>query len=137
MNETSFTTEQNRIRVAVVEDDDDARELLSVFLSDSFEVVTYRNAEEALPRLIQQTAHVILVDMRLPELDGIGLLEQLRKGGVVAPMIMVTANVLGNVEAKALAAGFSAFVAKPILDMQALVDQIHRLSRDYGNSAVS
>jgi CheY-like chemotaxis protein len=52
-------------------------------------------------------------------------------------MIMVTANVLGNVEAKALAAGFSAFVAKPILDMQALVDQIHRLSRDYGNSAVS
>ena len=133
MDETSLTTGQNRIRVAVVEDNDDARELLSVFLSDSFDVVTYRNAEEALPRLIQQTAHVILVDMRLPELDGIGLLELLRKAGVVAPMIMVTANVFGNVEAKALAAGFSAFVAKPILDMQALVDQIHRLSRDFGS----
>jgi len=137
MNETSLTAEQNRIRVAVVEDNDDARELLSVFLSDSFEVVTYRNAEEALPRLIRQTAHVILVDLRLPDLDGIGFLEQLRKAGVVVPMIMVTATVLGNVEAKALAAGFSAFFAKPILDLQALVDQIHRLSGDYRNSAVS
>jgi len=53
MNETGLTTEQNRIRVAVVEDNDDARELLSVILSDSFDVVTYRTAEEALPRLMQ------------------------------------------------------------------------------------
>jgi CheY-like chemotaxis protein len=129
-------TEQNRgIRVAVVEDNEDARELLSVALGDSFNVITYRSAEEALTFLLHEMIDVILVDLRLPDLDGIELLKQLRAAGLKTPAIMVTADVMGDIRDKAIAEGFSAFIPKPILDLQ----QLHPLIRDLAgqnNSAV-
>jgi CheY-like chemotaxis protein len=109
--------------------------LLSVALGDSFDVSTYRSAEEALPSLLRDAIDVILVDLQLPELDGIGLLKNLRSGGVRTPAIMVTAHVMGDIPERAIAEGFTAFVPKPILDLQQLQNLIRGLARQ-GNSTV-
>ncbi len=96
--------------MAVIEDNKDARDMLSAALGDSFDVTTYRSGEEALPLLLRETPDVILVDLRLPELDGIGLLKTPRAGGIRTPAVMVTANVIGNIREKAIAEGFSSFI---------------------------
>ena len=90
--------------------------------------MTYRSAEEALARLSRKTVDVILIDLRLPELDGMSLMKKLRADGVTRPMIMVTANVMGNAREQALAEGFDAFIAKPVLDIAAMIELIVRLS---------
>ncbi len=117
-----------RLRVAVVEDGADTRELLSIILRDSFHVITYRTAEEALPFLLQDPSDVIIIDLRLPLLDGITLLQILRAGGVRTPAIMMTAHVAGNVQEKVIASGFSAFIPKPIVDLDGLEELIRNLA---------
>ena len=129
--------ESNRLRVAVIEDNQDAREFMHLALTDSFDVSIYRSAEEALPLLLPGSADVMLIDLRLQELDGMQFMKTLRAANVSMPMIMVTASVVADVEQKALAEGFDAFVPKPIMDLQALVALIKRLGKKRPDVAVA
>lgn len=107
------------IRVLVVEDQEDARELLSVLLRQyGAEVVTAGSAVEAVAALRRQRPDVLVSDIGMPGEDGYWLISKVRSlgaslGGDV-PAVTLTAYASEADREHALAAGFQAHVSKPI-----------------------
>jgi len=107
------------VRVLVVDDDADARELLALVLANcGAEVVTAAGADEALAELERVRPHVIISDVGMPGVDGYELLRRVRarghaRGGNV-PAIALTAFARSEDRTRALRAGFLIHVAKPV-----------------------
>ena len=116
------------LRVLVVDDGPDNRRLLSAVLQRAgAEVETVAGAAEAYVRLGESsTFDVVLMDMQMPEIDGLTAVRHLREMGAMVPVIAVTANAMVDEQQRCFAAGCDAFAAKPI-DRRALVDTIERV----------
>ncbi|MCC6551831.1 MAG: response regulator [Polyangiaceae bacterium] len=119
------------LRVLVVEDDPDARELVAeVLLQHRAEVVAVGSAQAALEVLSSARPHVLVSDVAMPGGDGYELIRHIRQrapedgGGV--PALALTARALAEDHAHALAAGFQMHAAKPI-DPAELVTAVARL----------
>jgi signal transduction histidine kinase/DNA-binding response OmpR family regulator len=103
----------------VVDDDDDARDLVaSVLISHQARVMAVGSAAEALDWLRSQRPDVIISDIGMPIDDGYALMERVRalspEGGGRTPAIALTAYAHNADRAKALLAGFTAHATKPI-----------------------
>jgi signal transduction histidine kinase len=107
------------VHLLVVDDDEDARDLLAQILGDRGAAVsTAGSAAEAL-RLVEQTPpDVLLSDVGMPEVSGYSLIERVRalpaERGGRTPAIALTAYARAEDAQRALAAGFQAHVTKPI-----------------------
>jgi CheY-like chemotaxis protein len=114
-------------RVLVVEDDDDARELVRVTLeSAGAEVETVASATDARREMLTGPPDVLISDIRMPEEDGYSLLRSLRSAGIVTPAIALTAYARHEDADDARAAGFQIHLPKPI-DAGRLVDAVATL----------
>ena len=115
------------VRVLVVDDDDDARELLaSIFEIFSAEVVSAGGAREALHVARRLAPHVVVTDLMMPGEDGYWLLRQLRDETPALPVITVSG--VANNASEVLAEGFDGYFRKPY-DPDALVALVVRISR--------
>jgi CheY-like chemotaxis protein len=66
--------------ILVVEDHNDSRELLRVFLEgEGFNVIEAENGAEAVSLALQQCPDLVLMDLHMPELDGISATKQIRQ----------------------------------------------------------
>jgi two-component system response regulator AtoC len=104
----------SRSRVLVVDDDPASRELLRRVLAGvGHEVAQASNGREALDELARRPADLVISDIRMPDLDGVQLLEKLRAAVPDVPVILVTAfgDVEGAVEA--IRRGAFDYLAKP------------------------
>lgn len=106
------------IAALVVDDDEDARELAAIALATcGAYVMSAASATGALDIVATRDVDVVLVDLAMPDVDGYGLLAELRAKqaatGQVTPAVAVTANASPAEELRALAAGFTGFVRKP------------------------
>jgi CheY-like chemotaxis protein len=124
------------LKVAVIEDADDNRDLLYFMLRDEFEVLQYSNGEEALRRLPENLPHVIVLDIWLPGMDGIEVLRRLRSDQRVStiPVLALTAHAMTGDREKYLSAGFDAYVSKPIADIKEFTAMLRNLITDVGQS---
>jgi signal transduction histidine kinase/CheY-like chemotaxis protein len=107
------------LRVLVVDDEADAREMLGVVLRQAgAEVTTAACAGEALDLLDRMTFDVLVSDIGMPGEDGYELISRLRarpeERGGLAPALALTASARGEDRLRALAAGFQLHTAKPI-----------------------
>jgi CheY-like chemotaxis protein/anti-sigma regulatory factor (Ser/Thr protein kinase) len=106
-------------RVFVVEDDDDAREVVTACLErGGFEVRVAASAADALRSIAAWRPDVIVSDISMPDVDGYEFIRQLRalpedQGGRV-PALALTAYARLEDAAKAMSSGYQAHVAKPI-----------------------
>jgi CheY-like chemotaxis protein len=120
------------VRVLVVDDDADARELLRRVLAHCrADVITASGANEALEILRTQKMDVLVSDIGMPEMDGYQLIRQLRRrstdeGGKV-PAVALTAFARSEDRTKALLAGYHVHIAKPI-EPQELVATVASLA---------
>ncbi|MEJ7728354.1 MAG: PAS domain S-box protein [Polyangiaceae bacterium] len=107
------------IRVLVVDDEADARELVTILLHEAgAEVTAVASAAEALEALPRARPHVLVSDIAMPGEDGHALLRRVRalprdQGGGI-PSIALTGYTRSEDRATALAAGFTTHVGKPI-----------------------
>ena len=121
------------LRLLVVEDDDDTREVLALGLSlYGADVVAVRSAAEAIVALEKRIPDVILSDIGLPDEDGLELIRRIRamppsRGGRV-PAVAVTAYTLGDDAAEVTRAGFQWHFRKPV-DTKALFGAVAALAR--------
>jgi CheY-like chemotaxis protein len=115
--------------VAVVEDNADNRLLLSVILGDEFEVVEYETGVEALDGFAASKPDVVLLDISLPEMDGVEVLRRIRDDAVLRtlPVIAFTAHAMAGDRERLLGLGFDDYVTKPIVDELILLGAIRRL----------
>jgi two-component system response regulator ChvI len=103
-----------RVRILVVDDDDEFRESLSLNLMDEgFAVTTFANGPSALEHVAAgESADVILLDWRMPGMNGLEVLRELRQRGVMTPVIFLTALSDDIYEEAALAGGAVDFIDK-------------------------
>jgi PAS domain S-box-containing protein len=107
------------LQVLVVDDEDDARELIKRILADcNADVLTAATATEALSLLQHARPDLMVSDLGMPELDGYGLLDRIRalgpaRGGDL-PAIALTAFARSEDRIKALSSGFLAHISKPV-----------------------
>jgi len=118
-------------RVLVVEDDEDARELVRVTLEDAGAYVeTAATARDARREILAGPPDVLISDIRMAEEDGYSLIRSLRAAGIATPAIALTAYARHEDADEARAAGFQTHLAKPV-DAERLVDAIARLLRNH------
>ncbi|HEX4450946.1 MAG TPA: response regulator [Kofleriaceae bacterium] len=104
--------------------------VVALLRANGFAVESAESAEQARDKLAEAPFEVVLLDLRLPGMDGLELTRCLRadpaQRGLV--IVAVTANAMKTDEAAALEAGCDAFVTKPI-DTRALVPLLRKLTR--------
>jgi DNA-binding response OmpR family regulator len=107
-------------RVLVVDDEPNARELLSEFLTaKGYEVLTASDGEEALCKVKDEPPHLILLDVRMPKMNGLEVLKQVREIDHEVGVIMVTAVNEEETGRQALKLGAFDYITKP-MDFQYL-----------------
>jgi signal transduction histidine kinase/ActR/RegA family two-component response regulator len=107
------------LRILVVDDETDGRELTTVVLTEAGGSVTaVSSAAEALDLVRRGSADVLVTDIGLPDEDGYALVRQLRaheaEHGGFLPVIALTGFARAADRARILAAGFQAHVTKPL-----------------------
>ena len=103
------------MKILVVDDEEGARELFSTILTDEgYEVTLANNGEEALALFKNNPFNLVITDIKMPVMDGLQLLQEIRKIGSKTDVIMVTAY--GEVESylKAMSLGAAEYINKPI-----------------------
>jgi len=105
------------MNVLVIEDHPTDRKLMSVVLKMEGHVVhESASAESAIDAILTTTPDVILLDLRLPGMDGMALVRQLKANPETSgiPIVVVTAFPESYPREDLLAAGCDAYIAKPI-----------------------
>lgn len=101
-------------RILLVEDQNSFvfKELLHL-LDDSLTVDTAPDGVEALRLVSKNKYDAILLDIRIPKMDGLGVLDELRQSDAKTPVIIITAYGLKSTRDKAARLGANAFFTKP------------------------
>jgi len=102
-------------KVLVVDDEPEAVELLVEFLSSKgYEVLTATSGEEALRRVREDRPHLVLLDIRMPKMSGLEVLQRIREIDAEMGIIMVTAVNEEDVGRQALELGAFDYIVKPL-----------------------
>jgi C4-dicarboxylate-specific signal transduction histidine kinase len=114
----------NRGRILVVDDDDRNRRLLDALLvPEGYEVIAAESGARALTLIAEHRADLVLLDVMMPELDGIETCRRIREelGERVLPVIFVTALGDRDARVRGKIAGGDEFLSKPIDEVELLV----------------
>src|SRR5690349_8880 len=102
------------MRLLIVEDDDRGGRYLVRGLAESGHIVDRASdGETGLALALEGIYDVLIVDRRLPGLDGIALVERLRKQGIATPVLMLSAIANAADRVAGLRAGCDDYLAKP------------------------
>jgi two-component system, OmpR family, response regulator len=113
-------------RILVVDDEPAIRELLSMICAyEGWDVRTADAGEAALHAVWTDPPDVVLLDVMLPDLDGLTVLRRIHTSVPALPVIMVTARDSAADRAALLAAGAAGYVTKPF-GVTALTDEVRR-----------
>jgi signal transduction histidine kinase/ActR/RegA family two-component response regulator len=115
------------VRVLLVEDDEDTRELVRLTLEGAgAQVEAVASAMDARRELDAEPRDVLISDIKMPEENGYSLIQSLRSAGVSVPAIALTALARREDADAARAAGFQLHIPKPI-DATGLIEAVARL----------
>lgn len=127
------TTKEGKVKMSIyiVEDEDNIREIETYILSNSgFAVESFSNGADFLNACEKQLPQLILLDVMLPNQDGISILKRLRSQGNTKeiPVILVTAKSSEIDKVKGLDSGADDYLTKPFGAME-LVARVKALLR--------
>jgi two-component system cell cycle response regulator DivK len=112
----ALTTEPDLATILIVEDSPDNMKLFSTLLTlRGHHVVGLSGGEGLIEALERSTPDLVLMDIQLPGRDGFALLQDIRASGHRdRRVIALTAHAMSGDRERALAAGFSGYITKPI-----------------------
>jgi two-component system cell cycle response regulator DivK len=126
-------------RILVVEDNSDNRDLLEVLLQRAgHETIACADGAEGIALAQQHVPDAIVMDLRMPKIDGWEAVRQLKADARTAhiPVLAVTANALREAEQRARAVGCDAFLIKPfrLAGLLAALDALLARSSEVGGN---
>lgn len=124
-----------RYKILVVDDEADIVKMLQSFLEKrNYEVLTARSGEEAL-RQAEKGPDLILLDINMPGLDGLGVCERLRRY-LTCPIIFLTARIEEQDKVAGFAAGGDDYILKPfsLVELEARLAAHLRREERHGQS---
>lgn len=113
--------------VLIVEDDDAVRRSLQLLLrANGLDARAFSSAAQALADPRTREAECLVADLVMPEVDGIELLEGLRKDGWQGPAVLISGYLTDPLEKQAKEAGFAVILQKPLRE-HILVESVRTL----------
>jgi len=102
--------------ILIVEDNPDNMISIKAIIDRKFDVIEAIDRNEAVEITKKHTPHLVLMDIVLPEMDGIQAFKEIRKNAdlVHIPVIALTASAMTTDRETILAHGFDAYIPKPI-----------------------
>jgi two-component system response regulator FixJ len=111
-------------RIYIIDDDDAVRESLSMLLrSEDFNVSAFANPLDFLDKIVDSKDGCIILDLCMPQMSGMQLMDELRKLKITLPIICITGHGDIPTAVKALKIGAIDFLEKPF-DSTMLIDVI-------------
>jgi FixJ family two-component response regulator len=111
--------------VFVVDDDESVRRALERLMrSAGFDVRVFSSAQDFLDQGCQNTWGCLILDVRMPWMDGLELQDKLNACGSKIPVVFITAHYDVSTKEQAMKAGAVAFIQKPF-DDQVLLDAVN------------
>jgi CheY-like chemotaxis protein len=110
-------------RVLVVDDEPDIRAFIGLSLKlAGYEVMEASNGLEALAEIERGAIDMVILDLRMPELDGWGVIEALRANGSppTLPIVVISAHATGDTSKRCLELGCKEYLSKPFTPEQIL-----------------
>lgn len=110
-------SKNHRARLLVVDDMEINRKLMSEqFARHGYVVTEAESGTQALQKIEEEAPDLVLLDIRMPEMDGIEALQRIRKthSALALPVIMVTAEDLDEIIVEALQFGANDYLIKPM-----------------------
>jgi DNA-binding NtrC family response regulator len=121
-----------KARILLAEDEKTQRDLLEGFLKkEGFSVDAAGNGKEALLRLEENLFDIVLVDYKMPEMDGLQTLKEIRKRYVDLPVVMMTAYGTVETAVASMKEGAFDYLTKPI-DLEELLLKLQKLMERSG-----
>ena len=130
---------ESKFLILVVDDSADNLAVISLYLQQlGYRVVTANNGEDAVNVATQMLPNVILMDINLPALDGLGATRRIRETEALrdTPIIAITAFGTEGFQRAAYDVGVSGYLTKP-LDLDRMHQLIARLLSPTGSGKLS
>lgn len=124
-------------RILVVEDKATSRELLRTVLEQQgYAVEEALDGEDALRQIRANPPDLVLLDLQIPARDGYDVVREVRSDPRLKtiPVVAVTASAMQGDREKVLAAGFTAYIAKPVSLVQ-LRHEVSQLLKSHSGSS--
>ena len=123
--------------IAIIDDDGAIRTALGRALRmENYEVELFENGLSALKAIQLRAPNAIILDLQLPDIDGLEVCRRIRQAGDVTPILMLTARDAVNDRVEGLDAGADDYLVKPF-DLAELLARLRALlrRRDAGDGA--
>lgn len=126
-----------KYKIAVVEDNELIANMIKLNLEqDEFEVCCFPRGEEMLERTGRELFDLVVLDILLPGISGLKVLEKLRKNGFNVPVLMLTVEAGVQDKINALDTGADDYLVKPF-NMEELLARVRALiRRSHGKRAI-
>lgn len=115
-------------KLLIADCNEDYRTALTVLLQDSYHVISCRTGTEALALLRQELPDILLLDLMLPELDGLTVLERATADGIHPLVLAITPLFSSYINRSTQRLGIEYLVRKPC-DLNALAARVKDLSQ--------
>lgn len=115
--------------ILIIEDEQDILTLYKELLKGAgFEVETAENGEDGLNKILEGKAQLVLLDIMMPKLDGIGILQTLKERGSILPKIVMLTNLSqDNVLKEAEELGAIGWIIKSEVTPDKLLEKINHI----------
>ena len=118
--------------IAIIDDDGAIRTALGRALRmENYEVELFEDGLSALKAIQLRAPNAIILDLQLPDIDGLEVCRRIRKAGDVTPILMLTARDAVNDRVEGLDAGADDYLVKPF-DLAELLARLRALLRRQG-----
>jgi len=101
-------------RILVAEDNDSNYMLMTYILKNHFEFFRAKNGLEAVDKALSENPDLVLMDIKMPKMDGLEATRQIKAEKPELPIIALTANAFDTDRVRAMEAGCDEFLSKPV-----------------------
>ena len=102
-----------RVRILIADDEEGIRESLDLILGDEYELAFAHDGQEALAKLTQEKFDLVLLDIKMPKLDGLDVMRRLKDQQIEMPVLVLTAYQSVELAKEAVRLGALEYLPKP------------------------
>ena len=114
-------------KIALIDDEQMILDLYSRGLAKDFEVLTANNGKTGLDLIEHEKPDLVLVDIRMPKMDGLGMLKRMNERGLLTmPVIILTNFAHDEKIAEAIELGAKEYVLKESITPHELLDRVKK-----------
>lgn len=127
--EQGQSTDTGKLKVLVVDDEPTLRLGFTYALASRLTTVeTAATGQQALDKIAGTRFDIMILDLRMPEIDGIGVIESLRDAGNPLPIVLCSAALTPNAALRAVRRGVVDFLLKPVrpVDLRQVIEFVIR-----------